>query len=306
MLANNAEMVFYDGIGRVRAVASIRNVTSIPSKENYYTPPQCGDPCYLDDPYEGELMIFFMDLLGKWENEKERDLMWEFKRGKLQSVTYNSRNGPITVQRGWWFSAHEQWKYLVLPYQEIDIARRVFLNGERARTHNSEANGIPGLYASVTDVTNGTTPTDYISAAGIPEICFEPVTRTDVITPYAAFPLMLANISYGLAWYHWMISGSKMQGPHGSSEATLTNGTKISPIMTWDSKITSVVAILGGIVDITAAGMREDGVKERFDTILQREYSMAFPVLQGESISFALPTTPIPKLLQDFSTCSTM
>ncbi len=30
------------------------------------------------------------------------------KRAKLQSVDYETPNGPITCQRGWWFSSHEQ------------------------------------------------------------------------------------------------------------------------------------------------------------------------------------------------------
>ena len=34
-------------------------------------------------------------------------------------------------------SSHEQWKYLELPYFDSDINRRVFFNGERARTWNS-------------------------------------------------------------------------------------------------------------------------------------------------------------------------
>ena len=34
-------------------------------------------------------------------------------------------------------------------------------------------------------------------------------------------------------------------GPHGSTEAILINGTMISPLLTWDTKITTVNAILG-------------------------------------------------------------
>jgi hypothetical protein len=90
--------------------------------------------------------------------------MWVYKRELLQAVKYHTPSGPITVQRGWWFSSHEQvprrvvcrvshvaspndgavqWKYLEMPYLEVPINKRVFLNGERARTWNSALKGIP-------------------------------------------------------------------------------------------------------------------------------------------------------------------
>lgn len=42
------------------------------------------------------------------------------------------------------YSSHEQWKFLMMPYQSIDIANRVLLNMEKARTWNSALNYIPG------------------------------------------------------------------------------------------------------------------------------------------------------------------
>jgi hypothetical protein len=72
-----------------------------------------------------------------------REKMWVYKRELLQAVKYHTPSGPITVQRGWWFSSHEQWKYLEMPYLEVPINKRVFLNGERARTWNSALKGIP-------------------------------------------------------------------------------------------------------------------------------------------------------------------
>jgi hypothetical protein len=57
--------------------------------------------CYLDDPYEGELMAVFLDLFGEWKNDEERDQIWVVKRPLLQSVDYKTPNGSITVQRGW-------------------------------------------------------------------------------------------------------------------------------------------------------------------------------------------------------------
>ena len=59
------------------------------------------------------------------------------------------------------------------------------------------------------------------------------------MTPYGAFPCALSNRSVAIQWYHNMLLGPRMQGPFGSTEAVLLNGTEISPLTTWDSKITS-------------------------------------------------------------------
>lgn len=72
----------------------------------------------------------------------------------LQAVNYTTASGanitvccaciaphPSTVawqvQRGFWFSAHENWKLAFLPYFDVDIAFSVFNNCERARTVHS-------------------------------------------------------------------------------------------------------------------------------------------------------------------------
>ena len=42
----------------------------------------------------------------------------------LQAVNYTLPDGTaVTVQRGFWFSAHEQWKTWTLPY--LDVSSRV-------------------------------------------------------------------------------------------------------------------------------------------------------------------------------------
>lgn len=64
------------------------------------------------------------------------------------------------------------------------------------------------------------------------------------MTPYAVFPVILANQSVGLVWYNELLKAPKMQGPLGSTEAINTKGTKISPVVTWDSKITTVLAMV--------------------------------------------------------------
>lgn len=300
MMADNALTVFYDGNGHTRTVAGIKNITGPCEESNYYTTANG----YLDDPYEGELFTFFMDLFSTWPTPDEREKVWEYKRALLQRSEFQSPSGNITVQKGWWFSSHEQWKFMVLPYLDVEAPRRVFMNGERARTLFSSMSNTPGLHASTNDVSSTLLIPDYVSDSGITSISFNSALRDDLITPYGAFPVILANFSVGLVWYHNMISGPKMQGPHGSTEAILVNGTLIAPLVTWDTKITTVNAMLGGITQLTGTFMAKDGVLERFQYVAQREYIREFPELNGEDIPFALPPSQIPtNALQDFTLC---
>jgi len=104
MLAKNALFVFYAGQGRLRTVTVIANMSAPPSPSNYYSPPDVLlhhlsflsyysssaplsppplDPCmflttrpwqvgYLDDPYEGELFTWFVDLYSMAHDPVER------------------------------------------------------------------------------------------------------------------------------------------------------------------------------------------------------------------------------------------
>jgi len=248
----------------------------------------------------------------------DRDLLWSNRRrvGKLQAVDFPSRQGPITVQRGWWFSSHEQWKFLLLPYAASSVISRVFHNNERARTWASAQNARGGLFASVNDVTKGNEPIpSYISATGVQEAAFQKVDRLDVVTPYGAFPTIMANLPIGLGWYLHMLKGPRMQGPFGSTEAVSLNGTRISPLLTWDAKITSVLALASvaafgspartlSVADINARALKNEQLYTRFYSIVDGLYSEVFKDLKGENIPYALPSTPIPVLLTDFPTCT--
>lgn len=128
LMKKTAPIIFYEGEGKIRTVSLIRDVNAQPFPSNYRSSSPCGHPCYLDDPYEGEMMAFFMDLYG---NVKDKEKIWERKRAKLVSVNYPSKEGDITVMRGFWFSAHENWKYLYLPYSDIPVHERIFMNGEK-------------------------------------------------------------------------------------------------------------------------------------------------------------------------------
>ena len=177
-IVQNAKTVFYEGKGKVLSVAVIVDpkapVSRSNRKPNYPT-------YYLEDPYEGELFTVILDLFSNWSSDAERDQMWTVKKkaGRLVPVGYTTKSsGQITVQKGWWYSSHEMWKFLVLPYTDVDLVQRIFLNGEKARTWHSSENLIPGLFASVNGLTTGSIYPKYESACGIQELAWTQIRRT--------------------------------------------------------------------------------------------------------------------------------
>ncbi|KAG8423949.1 hypothetical protein J3458_000793 [Metarhizium acridum] len=300
-----AATVFYRGDGRVCAVAKINNQTLPPknAKQGY----QCEGTNYLDDPYEGELFTHFLNAFGGLSRD-DRDALWEVKRAKLVSVEYNVGGvGPITVEQGYWFSSHEPWKVLELPYYDVDLVKRLYRNAERARTCNSVVTKVPGLFASVNNSTDPKTDKiiGYISPAGIPSIASQKEQEHDVITPYGAWPTILFDKAVGLAWWRNMVVAKKMQNLYGSTESTRVDGELVSALVTWDSKITTVLALMGGVGGLVRPKMKRDRIYKDFIAITKREYGHVFKDLKGEDIALCLPNETVPDAgLEDFTLCS--
>ena len=57
--------------------------------------------------------------------------------------------------------------------------------------------------------------------------------------------------------------------PYGSSESSRIDGTATSSFVSWDSKITTVNAILGGVKKFVKKKMRDEGLYEEFISIVQ-------------------------------------
>lgn len=266
-------------------------------------------------------MAYFMDLYAPWTlynyTMEERNRIWISKRARLVRDEYNTNSNlnndiptQVTVQRGFWFSSHEQWKYFYLPYRDIDLQRRLFLNGEKVRVYHSAKNRIPGLYASVaSDAKRNTYDFDYWSACGIEQIAFEKIQHRTVVTPYGSFPVIMANESIGLAWYLNMLQGPAMQNIYGSTESTNIDGLTISPVITWDSKVTTIVAMLSShLTDISRQILQQDQIYQRFYNITEYEWSLVFGLkpLLGEDLPWSLPSVQIPHPdhgLPDFTLC---
>ena len=145
----------------------------------------------------------------------------------------------------------------------------------------------------------------YISYAGIPSVANQTEQELDVITPYGCFPTVLFNESVGLAWYKNMLDGKGMQNPYGSTEAQRRDGTGISSFVSWDSKITTVNALLGGVGDLVREKMKKEGLYEDFIRITEREYGMVFGGgLAGEDVELCLPDFKEPVVnVTDYTMC---
>lgn len=319
----HAKTIFYDGHGRVRAVVQMTDQRK-PVSENNYTTVGGG---FLDDPYEGEMFTDMLYLLSDDLSQEDKEQLWVEKRRMLQavnlSVWHENKIRNITVQRGFWFSAHEQWKYNFLPYYLSEINWRVFRNGERARTWYAAASqpnasrspidpGLerpsPGMWASVNGPVNSNTEDfPYFSACGIQPIAFENVTADGVITPYSVFPTLLVNESVGAAWLHHILLSRKAQNCFGTTESLNVSGTNIAPLTTWDSKIPTLVSSLGGVADVVERGLGPS-LLNAFRNVVDREWHRVFGAgpLTGEELPFRFPDSraTIPKLLSDFTTCN--
>ena len=56
---------------------------------------------------------------------------------------------------------------------------------------------------------------------------------------------------------------------YGSTESTRVDGEGVSALVTWDSKVTTVVALLGGVTDLVRERMKADGIYKKFINIAQ-------------------------------------
>ncbi len=61
-------------------------------------------------------------------------------------------------------------------------------------------------------------------------------------------------------------------------------------MQTWDSKINSLVAAIGGAADLLSQRLQRDGRLRRFQRVVQREYRRTFPAAAPGQL--ALPCQP--------------
>lgn len=92
-----------------------------------------------------------------------------------------------------------------------------------------------------------------------------------------------------------MIQGPKGQSVLGTIEALNITGSAVTPLGTWDTKITNVVALLGGTCETNAKALASIGVLDKFLGIITSEWERVFPApWNGEDLEFKLPRNQIP------------
>ncbi|GAB7361788.1 hypothetical protein MBLNU230_g1832t1 [Neophaeotheca triangularis] len=90
-----------------------------------------------------------------------------------------------------------------------------------------------------------------------------------------------------------MVSAKRMQSCYGSADSERFDGTAISNSVSWEGKITTAVALLGGVAGHVRAQMEEDGIYEEFIEVTEREYGQVFDNLEGEHVELCLPRTRV-------------
>jgi len=301
-MKDTAVNLFYDGpgTGTVRAIATLKDVHVDAAKNasNAYN----AENYVLWDPFEGEMIVVFLDIFGNWSNytdsQAEKDKIWNIKQQHVAAVEFNASDKTFVIQQGFWFSSHEQWKILQLPYLEIPLVRQLFTNGEMARLTFSNEQQLNGLLASVNapigfqcDSAQGY----YCSALGIQSLAEQPIWTDSVLTPYGAFPSILIDPAAGLAWYQQMLRMPRAQTALGSIESFTQNGQEVAPIVTWDAKATSVLAMLGGTGKLVRDHLQQSSGMDNFVNRVQNMYAKIFdPELHGELGGSGSTVLPMP------------
>ncbi len=74
--------------------------------------------------------------------------------------------------------------------------------------------------------------------------------------------------------------------------------------LTWRAKATPILAFDGGVGAIVRAFFEENGLLEYFITMVDRDYQLMIPLLEGENLNFYLPTVSMNSSGARFKSCS--
>lgn len=286
MLVKNAPAIFYDtNLRKIRAEVKIRDPKAGSVEVNNYSNNTSG--YYLDDCYEGMMMISFLTLFTDLP-KSEKDHIWDDIKMEKVTTTYGTTYKGWPPQSPLDGSPHIKWAFMFLPFTDNPIAMKVYLLQEKIRT-NMHKYGIP-----VSTNTPG----------GIGYTAYEP----NVFGLYGPFSMIFGQTlqgevtqnNYGLAWFLNVLQADKMQGPLGSGESlSVEPGTNhlqaISTVLTCDGKMTLWLAMMGGINNETREALKTDGLYDRLMAPINRLYSDAFGNLDSvqDNAQFRMPQKAI-------------
>eukprot|EP00747_Dinoflagellata_sp_TGD_P059394 gnl/TRDRNA2_/TRDRNA2_151544_c0_seq1.p1 gnl/TRDRNA2_/TRDRNA2_151544_c0~~gnl/TRDRNA2_/TRDRNA2_151544_c0_seq1.p1 ORF type:complete len:829 (+),score=143.06 gnl/TRDRNA2_/TRDRNA2_151544_c0_seq1:314-2488(+) len=289
-MCNWAVRLAYKGGGKVaaRIIVPPRGGSSVQSEQN------------CEDPFAGELFCLFLDLLAEWSDAdlKERDTIWAdpARRAWLGTAMFDADGGgqPIEVLLHGTFSVHEEWKHLMLPYTAVPACRKLLCNSEKARTAFARAHGLPGMLGDChVPSEEGDNTTRHVTTFGIPGISglLDGDAHRDSVAAYGSFGLLLVEPAVGAVWLRETLAAAEdMQTAWGAAESCRADGTAACPLLTWDTKATTALALLGGVSEPMRRYLEADGLWSRFTSILQDLYvDVAGRALCGELTDFSLP-----------------
>jgi hypothetical protein len=287
-MADNVVRVFYDPAGRhFRGEAVLERGARVAPGKNRY-----GNKGYLiEDAYEGLLLVHFADLMGRWPRRVRsgREAVWREPRRK--PARFRDGDRDITVVEGHWFSSHEDWGFLILPYRDLPVADRLFSNAQRVRTRYAAKRGLSGLFASTHRPISGDGgELAYENAAGIQEVAKDTVRQgTPIFAPYAAFPLALVDQRLFAGWLKSMVDRPGMFGPYGIGESYSEDGSS-APLLTWDGKALPMIAAMGGVSREIGRFLKRDGTYGALMARVAGDYRLFDErAITGEDVPFAPP-----------------
>lgn len=187
--------------------ANISDILAEPSHNDGFQ--TSGTNCFNDEDINCELFVVMLTLYGNWSEfpVNYRDKIWRFKQGLIHRVDYTIDENVITTENV--DIVEFQSKHLMLPYLDIDIVSRVFLNTEKVRTLYAAKYFLPGLLSK------------------LPSSVHRPNFTTTELLLQNSFAAMLhpKSRSYGVAWFASLLQETRMQTPYGSRERVFADGS---------------------------------------------------------------------------------
>lgn len=246
--------------------------------------------------HEGIMLVMYVTLYGKGLPQDAEERIWSGTRMLRVEHPFG------TTWQGWYGSTHEEWAYLFFPYRELPEYRQLFRIRQAIRTQDAARDRFPGLRGSAL-APDGS---GYWTLSGIEGLNRQKLKNQHMFTPYGAFPVILEDRAVGAAWLLNMLRGPRQQGPLGGGESGTGDGRHAAAKKTVDVTFTTLLSVMGGLDQELAARMRRDGVYERFERILRREYTESFGAEPlREPYPLVGPSAPVPREhLSDYTTAT--
>ena len=140
-------------------------------------------------------------------------------------------------------------KYLYLPYQDTQLHKILFTNGEKARTWDAYQNARKGLLSDVFEpITSNDDHPAYLFQSGISSLAWRDSTNTNVTAAHSTYTLFLADQSVAASWLHSSLQGPAAQSSLGMIESQAPDGSKVSPSLRFEKKGRILLSIMGGLI----------------------------------------------------------